>query len=253
MTGWDRENLHDCIDALSAMCNPAPVENVAEDAYNHACDEMERWQQTRRQAGKQVGTTHSLCDGIAWLYSYVDQLEERLGVGKQLSDDLIKTEAARHLGEDVVDQCGLTDIREFAHAIEAATRAEQNEHIQALERKSDQDDQTILMIGDVGMNYAVNDNGMVVNTTTGTEIPQIKWDNPIHPMHYRWHMAWNRRLIFAAFVLAGVFRIFEVGAVEALGNLLGLVMGVAMVLFFTALLLVGYEGSRVLARWLRGG
>ena len=52
-------------------------ENVAEDAYNHACEEMKRWQRERRKSGKEVGTTGSLCDGIAWLYQYVDSLERQ--------------------------------------------------------------------------------------------------------------------------------------------------------------------------------
>lgn len=51
------------------------TEDVAADAYSHACDEMVRWQRKRRLAGKEAGTTGSLCDGIAWLYLHIDTLE----------------------------------------------------------------------------------------------------------------------------------------------------------------------------------
>lgn len=52
-------------------------ESIAADAYNIACEEMERWQYERKKAGKEVGTERSLCDGIAWLYQYVDELEAK--------------------------------------------------------------------------------------------------------------------------------------------------------------------------------
>lgn len=52
-------------------------ESIAADAYVIACQEMEQWQHKRRKAGKEVGTTGSLVDGIAWLYGYVDDLESK--------------------------------------------------------------------------------------------------------------------------------------------------------------------------------
>lgn len=45
------------------------------DAYNQACDEMERFQKARAKAGKVVGTEGSLVDGLAWLYGHIDALE----------------------------------------------------------------------------------------------------------------------------------------------------------------------------------
>ncbi len=61
---------------LERLCDATYVAQGA-DAYNHACDEMERWQHQRRKAGKEVGTTGSLCDGISWLYGYIDELEAK--------------------------------------------------------------------------------------------------------------------------------------------------------------------------------
>ena len=61
---------------LERLCDDTYVAQGA-DAYNHACDEMERWQEQRKLAGKDPGTEGSLCDGISWLYSYIDKLEAR--------------------------------------------------------------------------------------------------------------------------------------------------------------------------------
>jgi CRISPR/Cas system-associated protein Cas10 (large subunit of type III CRISPR-Cas system) len=62
-------------------------------AYNHACREMERWQQQRHRSGKDVGTTGSLCDGIAWLYGYIDELEAKIDAhsitGEPLTDERV--------------------------------------------------------------------------------------------------------------------------------------------------------------------
>jgi hypothetical protein len=62
---------------LERLCDATYVAQGA-DAYNHACDVMERWQAERAAAGKEVGTTGSLCDGIAWLYGRLDELEAAL-------------------------------------------------------------------------------------------------------------------------------------------------------------------------------
>lgn len=62
---------------LEKLCDEAYVAQGA-DAYNNACDEMERWQKQRKADGKEVGTTGSLCDGIAWLYLHVSKLEREL-------------------------------------------------------------------------------------------------------------------------------------------------------------------------------
>lgn len=73
-----RNSLHDQRDQileLDRICNETYVAMGA-DAYNHACDEMEAWQEKRRVRGQEVGTTGSLCDGIAWLYERIEHFEE---------------------------------------------------------------------------------------------------------------------------------------------------------------------------------
>lgn len=62
---------------LEKLCDETYVKQGA-DAYNNACDEMERWQKQRKADSKEVGTTGSLCDGIAWLYLHVSKLEQQL-------------------------------------------------------------------------------------------------------------------------------------------------------------------------------
>lgn len=74
------------VEALQARLEE---ENVAADAYGYACDEMVRWQHKRRKAGKDAGTTGSLCDGIQWLYARIAELEAdkvklRQAIQKQL-------------------------------------------------------------------------------------------------------------------------------------------------------------------------
>lgn len=59
---------------VERLCDATYVAKGA-DAYNHACDEMERFQDQRRKAGKEVGTERSLCDGMAWLYQHVSDVE----------------------------------------------------------------------------------------------------------------------------------------------------------------------------------
>ena len=78
---------------LEKLCDTTYVAQGA-DAYNHACSEMERWQQKRFAAGKDAGCEGSLCDGMAWLYGHIDELEEKLyKMRKQLAK--LKTERAR--------------------------------------------------------------------------------------------------------------------------------------------------------------
>lgn len=69
------KQIHD----LERLCDDTYVAQGA-DAYNHACDEMERWQEQRKKAGKEIGTEGSLCDGISWLYEYIDTLEAAQGI-----------------------------------------------------------------------------------------------------------------------------------------------------------------------------
>jgi hypothetical protein len=59
---------------IESLCDETYVAQGA-DAYNHACDEMERFQKQRRKAGKEVGTERSLCDGMGWLYRHVAEVE----------------------------------------------------------------------------------------------------------------------------------------------------------------------------------
>lgn len=56
------------------------LERIAElepqaDAYNFACEDMEKFQRERFEAGKEVGTQGSLCDGMAWVYGRLSELE----------------------------------------------------------------------------------------------------------------------------------------------------------------------------------
>lgn len=67
---------------LEKLCDETYVKQGA-DAYNNACDEMERWQKQRKADGKEVGTTGSLCDGIAWLYLHVSKLDQQLAEARK--------------------------------------------------------------------------------------------------------------------------------------------------------------------------
>lgn len=62
---------------LEQLCDATYVAQGA-DAYNHACEEMERWQFKRLEAGKEPGTVGSLCDGTAWLQGRVEELEAEI-------------------------------------------------------------------------------------------------------------------------------------------------------------------------------
>lgn len=48
------------------------------EAYDIACEEMEAYQLKRAQAGKEVGCTGSLVDGIGWVYERLEELEAEL-------------------------------------------------------------------------------------------------------------------------------------------------------------------------------
>lgn len=62
---------------LERLCDATYVAQGA-DAYNHACSELEAWQAKRRKAKKAVGVTHSLVDGMGWLYERVQKLENEV-------------------------------------------------------------------------------------------------------------------------------------------------------------------------------
>ena len=69
------QHLHNKIDALE---DEARELRPAAEAYSIACEELEQWQARRAKAGLEVGCTGSLCDGMAWLYLYIEQLEAAL-------------------------------------------------------------------------------------------------------------------------------------------------------------------------------
>jgi len=52
-----------------------PIHQAA-DAYSYACEIMEQHQAKRVNAGKDPGTIGSLCDGLAWLYGKIEELED---------------------------------------------------------------------------------------------------------------------------------------------------------------------------------
>lgn len=103
------------------------VENVAADAYHHACSRMEEWHRKRARAGKEVGTEGSLCDGIEWLYQRIEQVEAKpaavalavpesvtlpLDLAKQIASEL------RHLIEKVYGK----DRRQYDQEVEFVRR-----------------------------------------------------------------------------------------------------------------------------------
>jgi hypothetical protein len=62
-------------DKLELLCDATYVQQGA-DAYHHACEVLEAWQEARFVAGKDRGCEGSLCDGLSWLQSQVTKLED---------------------------------------------------------------------------------------------------------------------------------------------------------------------------------
>ncbi len=64
---------------IAQQLTDAELENlrIKADAYDIACDDLERFQQSRVAAGKAPGTEGSLCDGMAWAYSRIGELEAK--------------------------------------------------------------------------------------------------------------------------------------------------------------------------------
>ncbi len=60
---------------LERLCDATYVQQGA-DAYHHACEVLEAWQEARFVAGKDRGCEGSLCDGLSWLQSQVTKLED---------------------------------------------------------------------------------------------------------------------------------------------------------------------------------
>ena len=85
---------------LERLCDETYVAQGA-DAYNHACSEMARWQKERLNAGKDAGCEGSLCDGMAWLYGQIEQLEaevESLRAGRAVPGwQLVPVEPTREM------------------------------------------------------------------------------------------------------------------------------------------------------------
>lgn len=59
---------------LEQLCEDTYVAKGA-DAYNYACEQMEEFQRKRLAQGKEAGCQGSLCDGMAWLYDRLEELE----------------------------------------------------------------------------------------------------------------------------------------------------------------------------------
>lgn len=66
------ENLN-----LEALCDATYVAQGA-DAYNHACEVLETWQEKRIAQGKEPGCVGSLCGGMEWLYAQVSGQETEI-------------------------------------------------------------------------------------------------------------------------------------------------------------------------------
>jgi hypothetical protein len=64
-----------CDDSVGYVCEEHA--DGEDDAYNHACELMEQFQAERAKRGVEIGTQGSLCDGIAWLYTKLQELEGR--------------------------------------------------------------------------------------------------------------------------------------------------------------------------------
>ena len=66
---------HEAADALESQAKRIAELEPQADAYNFACEDMEKFQRERFEAGKEVGTQGSLCDGMAWVYGRLNELE----------------------------------------------------------------------------------------------------------------------------------------------------------------------------------
>ena len=77
MASAHNDGFRDGVASVAQQPQAETDDSIAADAYVMACQELEHWQQERRKAGKDAGTTGSLVDGIAWLYGYIDDLEAR--------------------------------------------------------------------------------------------------------------------------------------------------------------------------------
>ncbi|MDR0216121.1 MAG: hypothetical protein LBJ15_19285 [Comamonas sp.] len=80
--------LHARAQELEADLQAAHQSSGAE-AYDIACEEMEAYQRKRALAGKEIGTTHSLIDGMAWVYGRMDELEAAQTQRAPLTDEQV--------------------------------------------------------------------------------------------------------------------------------------------------------------------
>jgi hypothetical protein len=81
------EALRDANLELERLCDATYVAQGA-DAYHHACECLEAYQDVRRTKGKEVGTTGSLCDGMEWVYARLDETEANI--------EALRADAARY-------------------------------------------------------------------------------------------------------------------------------------------------------------
>jgi hypothetical protein len=69
--------------------------------------EVERFQEQRREAGKEVGTERSLCDGMAWLYKHVSKVEAERDALRAELDALKAQEPERNYLQDIAACIGV--------------------------------------------------------------------------------------------------------------------------------------------------
>jgi hypothetical protein len=80
-TGNEPKPCQQCDPSVGYVCEEHGDDDEA-DAYRHACEIMEQFQAERAKRGVEIGTQGSLCDGIAWLYQKLEELESPTATGK---------------------------------------------------------------------------------------------------------------------------------------------------------------------------
>ena len=75
------------------------LDAIGADAYDQACEQMEKFQRERRAAGLEVGTTRSLVDGMSWVYGRLAELEARVRGLAEANERSLKRELALISGQ----------------------------------------------------------------------------------------------------------------------------------------------------------
>lgn len=105
-------------DELERLCDATYVQQGA-DAYHHACEVLEAWQEVRFVAGKDQGCEGSLCDGLSWLQSQVTKLEDDRDAlaaeNKALRDGMLELadKIAIYADDDEIDSTRLGRLAHF--------------------------------------------------------------------------------------------------------------------------------------------